>query len=97
MCPSTHGTRLEESVSERATTRSLADRGPRSRPEPSDLGDLRRLVDLAKVVLMQRDRYSEPEAFRRIQKTSMDTRTPMAEVARAVLLADLVRRPGFRL
>ena len=45
---------------------------------------------------MQRDRYSEPEAFRRIQKTSMDTRTPMAEVARAVLLADLVRRPGFR-
>ena len=48
----------------------------------------RKLVDRAKGLLMTRLRMSEPEAFRRIQKTAMDTRRTMAEVAQALLLTD---------
>jgi response regulator NasT len=48
----------------------------------------RKLVDRAKGVLMTRLGLSEPEAFRHIQKTAMDTRKTMAEVARALLLTD---------
>lgn len=39
---------------------------------------------------------SEPEAFRRIQKASMDTRTPMTDIARALLIASTVRGPAAR-
>lgn len=48
----------------------------------------RKLVDRAKSLLMTRLGLSEPEAFRRIQKTAMDTRKTMADVAQALLLAD---------
>jgi response regulator NasT len=48
----------------------------------------RKLVDRAKGLLMTRLGLSEPEAFRRIQKTAMDTRKTMADVAQALLLAD---------
>ena len=50
--------------------------------------EARKLVDRAKGLLMTRSGLSEPEAFRRIQKTAMDTRKTMAEVARALLLTD---------
>src|SRR2546422_7844910 len=48
----------------------------------------RKLVDRAKGLLMTRMGLSEPEAFRRIQKTAMDTRKTMAEVAQALLLTN---------
>ncbi len=48
----------------------------------------RKLVDRAKGLLMTRLGLSEPEAFRRIQKTAMDTRKTMADVSQALLLAD---------
>lgn len=48
----------------------------------------RKLVDRAKGLLMTRLGLSEPEAFRRIQKTAMDTRRTMADVAQALLIAD---------
>jgi AmiR/NasT family two-component response regulator len=50
--------------------------------------ETRKLVDRAKGILMTRLGLSEPEAFRRIQKTAMDTRKPMAEVAQALLLTE---------
>jgi len=50
----------------------------------------RKLVDRAKGILMLRLGLSEPEAFRRIQKTAMDTRRSMADVARALLLTEEV-------
>ncbi len=50
----------------------------------------RKLVERAKGILMTRLGLSEPEAFRRIQKTAMDTRKPMAEVAQALLLTEEV-------
>lgn len=48
----------------------------------------RKLVERAKGILMTRLGLSEPEAFRRIQKTAMDTRKSMAEIAQALLLSD---------
>ena len=47
----------------------------------------RKLVDRAKGLLMTRLGLSEPEAFRRIQKTAMDSRKTMAKIAQALLLA----------
>ena len=50
--------------------------------------EARKLIERAKGILMQRLGLSEPDAFRRIQKTAMDSRRPMAEVAQALLLTE---------
>ncbi len=50
--------------------------------------ETRKLIERAKGILMQRLGLSEPDAFRRIQKTAMDSRRPMAEVAQALLLTE---------
>lgn len=47
--------------------------------------EARKLVDRAKGVLQTEHGLSEPEAFRWIQRTSMDTRQSMRAVAQAVL------------
>jgi response regulator NasT len=58
-----------------------------------ELGDVRealearKVIDRAKGMLMDKHGLSESEAFRRIQKRSMDTRKSMREVAEALLLA----------
>jgi ANTAR domain len=49
--------------------------------------ETRKLVERSQGLRMLRDGLSEPEAFRHIPKTSINTRTPMAEVARGVLRA----------
>ena len=48
--------------------------------------EVRKKVDRAKGLLMESMNFSEPEAFRWIQKNSMDKRLSMAEVAEAVIL-----------
>jgi len=48
----------------------------------------RKLIERAKGILMQRLGLSEPEAFRKIQKTAMDSRRPMTEIAQALLLTE---------
>jgi two-component system, response regulator PdtaR len=56
--------------------------------EISDLAErleTRKLVERAKGVLSERMKLTEPEAFRWIQKASMDRRLSMAEVSRTVL------------
>jgi response regulator NasT len=56
--------------------------------EVSDLAErleIRKLVERAKGVLSQKMKLTEPEAFRWIQKASMDRRLSMAEVSRTVL------------
>ena len=56
--------------------------------EVTDLGErleTRKAVDRAKGVLMQQLKLSEAEAFRWIQKTAMDRRLGMREVAEAVI------------
>jgi len=56
--------------------------------------ETRKLVDRAKGLLMDTQGLSEAEAFRRIQKMSMDTRRPMKEIAEAIILAHQVRGEG---
>jgi AmiR/NasT family two-component response regulator len=48
----------------------------------------RKVVEKAKGVLMQKQGLSEQEAFRRIQKASMNNRKSMKEIAEAILLAE---------
>ena len=57
----------------------------------SEIADLqarletRKLMDRAKGLLMSKMKLSEPDAFRWIQKASMDRRLSMAQVAKAVI------------
>jgi len=48
----------------------------------------RKVVEKAKGVLMEKHGISEQEAFRRIQKASMNNRKSMKDVAEAILLAE---------
>jgi AmiR/NasT family two-component response regulator len=47
--------------------------------------ETRKAVDRAKSVLQQQLQLSEPEAFRWIQKTAMDLRLSMRQVAEGVV------------
>jgi two-component system, response regulator PdtaR len=48
----------------------------------------RKVVEKAKGVLMEKHNITEQEAFRRIQKASMNNRKSMKDVAEAILLAE---------
>lgn len=52
--------------------------------------ETRKIVERAKGVLMDTQGLKEAEAFRKIQKLSMNTRKSMREVAEAILLANQV-------
>jgi response regulator NasT len=52
----------------------------------------RKVVEKAKGVLMEKYKLTEQEAFRRIQKLSMNNRKSMREVAEAILLAEEVNQ-----
>jgi AmiR/NasT family two-component response regulator len=49
--------------------------------------ETRKVVDRAKGILMDTQGLSEQEAFRRIQKMSMNTRRAMKDIAEAIVLA----------
>ena len=60
------------------------------RAELSDVREalaVRKLVERAKGLLMETQGLKEAEAFRKIQKLSMDTRKSMKDIAEAILLA----------
>ena len=65
-----------------------------------EMGDLketletRKLVDRAKGLLMDTQGLTETEAFRKIQKMSMNTRKPMKEIAEAILLTHQMEKSG---
>ena len=46
----------------------------------------KKLIDDAKRLLMERNDMTEPEAFRYLQKTSMDTGRGMTDTAEMILL-----------
>ncbi len=52
--------------------------------------ETRKLVDRAKGILMDKQGLTEAEAFRKVQKMSMDNRKPMKDVAEAIILAQQV-------
>jgi two-component system, response regulator PdtaR len=60
-----------------------------------DALETRKFVDRAKGILMDSQTLSEAEAFRRIQKMSMNTRKPMKDVAEAIILAHETQRQSL--
>ena len=52
----------------------------------------RKTIERAKGLLMEMQGIAEQEAFARLRQKSMDTQRPMAEIARAVILAAEVSR-----
>jgi AmiR/NasT family two-component response regulator len=56
--------------------------------------ETRKLVERAKGILMDSQGIEENEAFRKIQKMSMNTRKPMKEVAEAIILAHEATNPS---
>lgn len=56
--------------------------------------ETRKLVDRAKGLLMDSEGLKEAEAFRRIQKLSMNTRKSMKEIAQAIILTHEVKQPS---
>ncbi|MBI5879424.1 MAG: response regulator [Chloroflexi bacterium] len=51
-----------------------------------DKYETRKLLDRAKGILMEQKNLTEAEAFRRIQKMSMNTRRPMKDIAQAIII-----------
>lgn len=56
--------------------------------------EARKLVDRAKGILMDTQGLSEADAFRRIQKMSMNMRKPMKEIAQAIILTHEAENEG---
>ena len=54
--------------------------------------ETRKIVEKAKGLLMREQGMSEEEAFRKIQKQSMDSRKSMREIAEAIILIDKMRK-----
>lgn len=54
--------------------------------------ETRKTVEKAKGILMKEQGLSEEEAFKKIQKQSMDTRRSMREIAEAIMLIDTMKK-----
>jgi response regulator NasT len=54
----------------------------------------RKVVERAKGVLMKRFALGEAEAFHRLRRAAMDSRRPMVEIARALLVSEQVAPTG---
>jgi two-component system, response regulator PdtaR len=52
--------------------------------------ETRKMVEKAKGRLMERDRLTEAEAFRRMQRLAMDRRISLRQLAEAILLTDRI-------
>jgi AmiR/NasT family two-component response regulator len=57
--------------------------------------ETRKFVDRAKGILQDSQGLTEAEAFRKIQKMSMNTRKPMKDVAEAIILAQQTQQTGL--
>lgn len=56
-----------------------------SQPAKKEKPQEQKIIDDAKAILMERNNMSEPEAFRYIQKCSMDSGNTMVESAQMVI------------
>ena len=54
--------------------------------------ETRKIVEKAKGILMKEHGLSEEEAFKKIQRQSMDTRRSMRDIAEAILLIDTMKK-----
>jgi len=55
--------------------------------------EVRKLVEKAKGILIERSNLSEGEAFRKMQRMSQDSRKPMKEIAQEIIRADEIFGP----
>lgn len=70
-----------------STINMLLPSGYRVKPKkPKRSEEEKKIIDQAKQILMTRNNMSEPEAFRYIQKSSMDTGRSMLESAQMILM-----------
>lgn len=53
----------------------------------------RKVIERAKGTLMARLGLTEEEAFRRLRRAAMDSRRPMVDIARALLVSETVAKP----
>jgi response regulator NasT len=53
----------------------------------------RKVIERAKGTLMARLGLSEDEAFRRLRRAAMDSRRPMVDIAKALLVSETVAKP----
>ena len=53
----------------------------------------RKIIERAKGRLMARYQLSEDDAFRRLRRAAMDSRRPMVDIARALLVSETVAKP----
>lgn len=65
---------------------SSLDRMVKRNHKPARSMEEKKTIDKAKLLLMDRNDMTEPEAFRYIQKTSMDTGRTMIETAEMILM-----------
>ncbi len=77
--------RFEEKVALEQEVANLTDKAERATKQL----EARKLLDRAKGILMDSHYMSEPEAFGYIQKTAMDSRIAMAEVAQKIISGEL--------
>ena len=85
--------REEELVAAVVLSLAAARRVDRLKEEVSTLKESienRKVIEKAKGRLMERDKLSEAEAFRRMQRLSMDRRISMRQLADAILLSDSI-------
>ena len=54
--------------------------------------ETRKLVEMAKAILIKRDGLSEGEAYGKIRARSMDSRMPMKEIAEAIITLDEMKK-----
>ena len=54
--------------------------------------EARKIVEKAKGILMKNQGFSEEEAFKKIQRQSMDSRRSMREIAEAIILIENMKR-----
>jgi len=54
--------------------------------------ETRKSIERAKGIIMKQQGLSEEEAFRKIQKQSMDMRKSMREIAEAIILIDNMKK-----
>lgn len=54
--------------------------------------EMRKIIERAKGILMRQQNFTEEEAFRMIQKQSMDLRKSMREIAEAIILIDKMKK-----
>lgn len=77
--------RFQERIALEEEVANLTDKAERAKKQL----EARKLLDRAKGVLMDSFSMSEPEAFAFVQRTAMDSRRTMAEVAEKVISGEL--------